>query len=333
MKVLRTFLFALLLVCPSHAQKDKVSPERTNSNPPPPVIVNVQAPASPSEKISDDGESLDIQRKLVIFTGALALVGVLQVCAMLWQGWVLAQTLGAIKQQAEIARTTLVSSFRPIIVVRRLALNPRSFAAYMAANDRIWKVELTLANQGSTKATIEKCELKISVFGENPLPWQGDSTDFASTQWTNLSVPAAGRLSLEFVIPRDSSFSVSFGTQVEMLDMTHNHGQAVWPTCHGTIVYVDDNGPEDRPDSSVSGTFRRTIQDFQRSRTRISGLAKARHRGEAWGDAEVPLMSRLVRRSYSTQGTVASLPGSNSNGLDKRNCCSCTVRRNCPHTL
>lgn len=239
MKV-RTFLFALLLVCPLHAQKDKVAPEKTNSNGPPSVIVNVQAPANPSEKTTDDGESLDIQRKLVIFTGALALVGVLQFCAMFWQGRVLAQTLGAVKQQAEIARTTLVSSFHPSIVVRRLALNPHSYAAYMTANDGIWKVELTLANQGSTKATIEKCELKISVFREDPLPWHGDSTDFTSTQWTDLSVPAAGRLSLEFVIPRESGFSIAFGTQVEMLNMSRE--QAVWPTCHGTIVYVDDNG-------------------------------------------------------------------------------------------
>jgi hypothetical protein len=238
-KVLRAFFFAVLLVCPSHAQKDKVAPEKTNSNGPPSVIVNVQPPPSPFEKTAD-GESLDIQRKLAIFSGVLVIVGVLQAGAMFWQGRVLAQTLGAVRQQAEIARTTLVSSFRPIIVVRRLALNPRSYAAYRAANDDIWKVELTLANQGSTKATIEQCELKISVFRENPLPWHRDSSDFASTQWTGLSVPAAGRLSLEFVIPRESAFWVSFGTQVEMLDRGSEQG--VWPTCHGTIVYVDDNG-------------------------------------------------------------------------------------------
>jgi hypothetical protein len=39
-------------------------------------------------------------------------------------------------------------------------------------------------------------------------------------------------------------------------------------------------------------------------------------------------MSRQVGRSCSTQGTVASLNESNSNVLDKVNCCSCMARRN-----
>jgi hypothetical protein len=237
-KVLRAFLFALLVICPLHAQKDKAPLKKTTPNTPPSVIV--QPPASPAEKIDADGESLDIQRKLVIFTGVLALVGLLQFGAMFWQGRVLARTLGAIKQQAEIARTTLVSSFRPKIVIRSMTLNPHSYAAYKAANDGIWKVELTLANQGDTRATIEKCELKISVFDEDPLPWQRDSTDFASKQWTELTLPAAGRVPLEFVIPRDSVFSTAFEMQVQLLDRGREQG--VWPTCHGTIVYVDDNG-------------------------------------------------------------------------------------------
>jgi hypothetical protein len=42
-------------------------------------------------------------------------------------------------------------------------------------------------------------------------------------------------------------------------------------------------------------------------------------------------MNRQAGRSCSTQGTVASLNESNSNGLNKVNCCSCTVRQNYPH--
>ena len=240
MKVLRAFLFVLLLVCPLHAQKDKVAPEKTNSNAPPSVIVNVQPPASPAEKNVDDRESLDIQIKLAIFSGVLALVGLLQLCAMFLQGSVLARTLDAVKQQAEIVKATLVSSFHPVIVVRSITLNPRSYTAYRAADDGIWKVELTLANQGSTRATIEKCELRVSVFGENPLSWRTDPKEFASTRWTDLTVPAAGRLPLEYVIPRESGFSIAFGHQVELLDRSREQG--AWPTCHGTIVYVDDNG-------------------------------------------------------------------------------------------
>jgi hypothetical protein len=45
------------------------------------------------------------------------------------------------------------------------------------------------------------------------------------------------------------------------------------------------------------------------------------------------VISRQAGRSCSIQGTVASLNESNSNGLDKVNCCSCTAHRNFPHTL
>jgi hypothetical protein len=216
------------------AASEKATSEKPN--------VNVQAPTSSSEKDpAAEAESLDIQRKLEWFTGVLALVGVCQFCAMFWQGWVLKGTLEAVKQQAEIARTTLVSSFRPKIEVRRIRLNPCNYAKFLAKNEPVWRVELILANKGATQATIEKCGLSIAMCGDDPLPWQPESIPIAFKEWTAITVPPAGRIPLEFEI-RESGFWISFGTQVEMLNRSNNHGQAIWPTCYGTIVYVDENG-------------------------------------------------------------------------------------------
>ena len=227
----------------SLAASDRTAPEKSASNSPSPVTVNVLTPSSANGNDSGTAqENLDIQRKLVLFTAVLALVGLLQFLTMFWQGRVLRGTLKAVEQQAAIAKTTLVSSFRPKVVLRSIKLNPPNYATYLAVNDGIWKVELILTNTGSTKASIEKCDLHIAFFGDQPFPWSAQGAPLGSKEWAPFVLPPADRYPLEFVIPRESGFSIGFGTQVEMLRMPNNHGQAVWPTCSGTIVYVDDNG-------------------------------------------------------------------------------------------
>ena len=70
----------------------------------------VSTPAQPSPPTCDEAcqqgrKNLAIQGKLEWFTGALAIVGVLQVITMAWQAWLLKQTRGDVHEQAEWMRT------------------------------------------------------------------------------------------------------------------------------------------------------------------------------------------------------------------------------------
>ena len=83
------------------AGSNQERPNQGNANAPTPATVNEQAPASTAEnKPETEQEAIDIQRKLEWFTGVLAVVGVLQVGAMIWQARLLRDTLKEIHTQA-----------------------------------------------------------------------------------------------------------------------------------------------------------------------------------------------------------------------------------------
>jgi hypothetical protein len=149
----------------------------------------------------------------------------------------------ATRRQADIAKEALVSQFRPKVILRSAVLNPRNFKAYRAANDGIWQIELLLVNTGSTEATIETCELEFEWTKNDPLPWDDKPTGIFTKTWPSFVIAAAGRHRLEASIPYDSGFSITFDVIVQGMSNPFASGQhGAWPTCHGKIVYVDNNG-------------------------------------------------------------------------------------------
>ena len=145
-------------------------------------------------------------------------------------------------KQAEIAKTALVSSFRPKIVLRSITLNPPNLAAYHAANDGIWKIDALLVNEGGTKAMVETCELEFVWDKDDPVPWVKKITPICTEVWNSFVIPPAARHPLQVSIPYDTGFGGTFDLIVQMLDKQNSLGQHEWPTCRGKIVYVDGNG-------------------------------------------------------------------------------------------
>src|ERR1017187_5934224 len=119
-----------------------------------------------------------------------------------------------------------------------MALNPPNLAAYQAANNGIRKIELLLVNTGSTKATVETCELDFTWSKDDPLPWDKAQTLILPTvKWPSFVIPPSGRYPLEIAIPDDNGFSITFNLMVQMLANQNSSGQRAWPTCSGKIIY------------------------------------------------------------------------------------------------
>jgi hypothetical protein len=153
-----------------------------------------------------------------------------------------AKSARASSEQVSIAKSALVSSFRPKIVLRSAALNPRNLADYQAGNEGIWKIELLLVNTGSTQATIESCELEFEWGKDDPVPWDTKPRAICAQKWVSFVIRPAGRFPLEVDIPHDSGFSITFDLIVQNLKNPHGGRQTAWPTCRGTIIYSDENG-------------------------------------------------------------------------------------------
>jgi hypothetical protein len=152
-------------------------------------------------------------------------------------------TLRAIKKQADIARAALISSFRPRVVLRSIRLNPPNIAEYQVANNGEWKIEFLLVNTGSTKATVETCQLDLAVIKDNPIPRIDKPQHFCTKKWESFVVPAGGRHPLELMIPYEAGFAITFDLVVQNLSSPYSSGQQqTWPICYGTIIYTDDNG-------------------------------------------------------------------------------------------
>jgi len=179
---------------------------------------------------------LDGWRKFVAWPeGITACALILTLGAIAWQAY-------ETRRAANISSRTLISTFRPKVVVRSVKLNPPNSTVYQNIGDGMWKVELILANMGSTRAHVEKCEVKFVWLKDDPLPWVSRVTPIAAKQWEGFLMLAAARHALELVIPYQSGFSITLGTVETMLKMPSGHDQGTWPICHGTIVYADDNG-------------------------------------------------------------------------------------------
>jgi hypothetical protein len=155
-------------------------------------------------------------------------------------------TLGAIVWQAietrrsvKIATQTLVTNFRPQVIVRSVKLDPPATLFYDRRADGKWNIEIHLRNTGGTEATVSKCEVWFQMYSR-----EGNPID---TIWGNIfdqafSLLPGGRHALTGTLPEGDKFRQSLHSIESSVE--RNHIQMRYPTCHGTITYRDGNGFE-----------------------------------------------------------------------------------------
>jgi hypothetical protein len=79
-------------------------------------------------------------------------------------------TLCAIHRQARIAKETLVATFRPQMIVRKVSLRAGTKIPTMGIPDaHPWMVRYTIANVGGSRATLQSRSFEVCAF-ENGLP-------------------------------------------------------------------------------------------------------------------------------------------------------------------
>jgi hypothetical protein len=160
--------------------------------------------------------------------------------------WALILTLIVIAEQTketrrsvEITAKTLVTEFRPTVIVRSVKLDPPATEFYDRRGDGKWTIAIYLANTGGTEATVRKCEAWFQMYSR-----EGNPMD---TIWVNtfdqefLLLPA-GRHTLAGTLPDGDKFRQSLHSIESVVE--RNHVQMRYPTCHGTITYLDGNGFE-----------------------------------------------------------------------------------------
>jgi hypothetical protein len=153
-------------------------------------------------------------------------------------------TLREIRQQGKTAYAALVAQFRPRIIVRKIELDPPSYAAYMERNGGSWRVVLSLVNRGGTVAHIQSCKAKF-YWDKRAAPQT--TKQICSETWETFDMGSGDRRQIEMVILSEtvSPPEVDFGFVMasEGIAVLEEHReQEGFPTCSGTILYADENG-------------------------------------------------------------------------------------------
>lgn len=134
----------------------------------PPITVQVNAPVDENAK-EQARENLDIERKVEWFTGVLAVVGALQ-------AWLLFGTLGAIKRQADLMHQSLVATFRPKLLVRKVSVHKgdgigrcgldQSGAFVNLPDIDSWRIDFSIFNAGGSTAQNITRSFAVDTFTE-----------------------------------------------------------------------------------------------------------------------------------------------------------------------
>ncbi|MGA9668222.1 MAG: hypothetical protein WBQ94_03390 [Terracidiphilus sp.] len=149
-------------------------------------------------------------------------------------------TLNAIEEQSRISNVILATQFRPRVIVRSVKLDPSSCVLYDRRGDGAWKIEVMLTNVGGTVSHVQRCDVSFDLYAENGSPYE---TVGAQTLTEPFVLRPGDRHPLELSLPGDKFRIILYAMETAFA----NHiTKLVWPMCHGTITYADDNGFERR---------------------------------------------------------------------------------------
>jgi len=91
-------------------------------------------------------------------------IAILTLLALIWQTY-------ETRRAVNIANKTLVSTFRPKLVVRRVALSKGTNIPTVGVPDeKPWKVDFVIANIGGTKAHVTSKSFTVKMFDNKELP-------------------------------------------------------------------------------------------------------------------------------------------------------------------
>jgi hypothetical protein len=162
--------------------------------------------------------------------------------------WAIILTLIVIADQtrqtakaAKIAHATFVTQYRPKVIVTRIDLNPASSTEYDRLDDRVWKIELLLFNNGDTTAHVKHCEAAFFLFGDGGKPTT-EVERYQSKIWPHFSL--APRERRTFDMPMGGTSGDTLRLTIQILEQAVKSGKPQTSTliCGGTIKYADDNG-------------------------------------------------------------------------------------------
>jgi hypothetical protein len=180
--------------------------------------------------LKDVFDALTSNRSLVLSNWALFLVGVIA-------GRIALRSLGEVKEQGKIASATLVTQFRPRLVVRKIELSPPLHTAGETNNSGNWRIAFSLINTGGTNAHIRSWDARLY--------WdKRDDTrrvvEICAKTWQPIDMPSGDRRQFEMLIPSDSGFKTILDTE-KIAVLERYKEQMLFPTCSGIIHYEDDN--------------------------------------------------------------------------------------------
>ncbi len=126
------------------------------------------------------------------------------------------------------------------MIIRSVKLDPASCAIYDRRDDGVWKIALILTNTGGTIGHVQTCEVSFDLYSENGSPYE---TVGAQTLDETFELRPGDRHTIELKLPGDKFRIILYAMETAFANHTT---KLVWPMCHGTITYSDDNGFERR---------------------------------------------------------------------------------------
>jgi hypothetical protein len=156
-----------------------------------------------------------------------------------WQSW-------ETHRSVDVSTRTLVSTFRPKVVVRSLTLHPKSTSerTEMADKDNPngppWRIRLLIENGGGTAAHIQPSDVEIAWLKRSP-----DHREPIQTEKIAASALQAGEeRMIEFIlrndVPTGGSIHVRLG--ISESAVFRDLPQMTYILCGGVITYTDDIG-------------------------------------------------------------------------------------------
>lgn len=147
-----------------------------------------------------------------------------------WQTW-------ETRRAANTSNRTMISQFRPKIAIRAIKLDPSSYMYFDRRGDGIWKIVISVANTGGTRAVIAEGIGYLQTYKKDyPI-------DELTPWWileSPISIEAGERV--EIIYPLDARRIRDYMEPAEAETILKDREPERYPIFRGTIKYRDEIG-------------------------------------------------------------------------------------------
>jgi hypothetical protein len=150
------------------------------------------------------------------------------------------------RRSVDVGTRTLVSTFRPKVIVRSLTLHPKSTEDHTAMAGEAnpdgppWKIRLLIENGGGTAAHIQAADVEIAWLRRSP-----DHKEPIQTEKRGAFTLQAGEeRAIEFILGNDvpTGGSIHVRLRISESAVARDLPQMTYILCGGVIPYTDDIG-------------------------------------------------------------------------------------------